>query len=334
MSSIKIAIIGCGKQAEKHIKGFQAAGNTEVVLADVNPSIARSLADAQRLTYYDSIDEVLSLGSLDAVDLCTPTPTHYPLICQALRAGKHVFCEKPMCESVEQAKEIQVLENQTSCFVQIGYIYKYASDFKIAAEELSLCGDSVLGRPLSAFFRIGGRGSHQLWKHMKDQGGGAIREMLVHMLDLANWYFGPLDDFRLGRCDVVLRERSIQGSVEKVDAEDCILISCVGKDGVQINFQGDMLSGTFSQYVEVQGENGAFMGSIKPIFQSFVDLSQPTAGYSQGVTILPSEPVNLYEEQMKDFAEAVRSGVPPLKNTVKESIEVMTYLGEIEELVR
>src|SRR5260221_9464594 len=104
--------------------------------------------------------------------------------------------------------------------------------------------------------RIGGRGSAALWKHRRAEGGGAINEMLVHMLDLAVWYFGPIERAELMMEDVFRPQRVIGGKTESVDAEDFVLARFWTRGGIPVVIQADLLTPSFTQMIEIQGDNG------------------------------------------------------------------------------
>lgn len=222
MNNIKVALIGCGKQAPKHISGLRKVPGVEIILADVQPAVAQELAAKEKLPWVASPDEVFVDPTIQAVDICTPTPTHAGLIMQALSTGKDFFCEKPLCQTAEEARSIAAKTTETGRIGMVGFVYRFAPVFELGHQILDgvAAGGSspTLGKIVTAFFRLGGRGSHQLWKHRRATGGGAISEMLVHMLDLAMWYFGPISETELLTCDLLRPTRMIHGHLEQVDA--------------------------------------------------------------------------------------------------------------------
>ncbi|MDD3230429.1 MAG: Gfo/Idh/MocA family oxidoreductase [Oscillospiraceae bacterium] len=329
-TKLKIALLGCGKQSEKHLSGLQQFEDIEIVLADLNLEAAKALAEKVQLSYVENPEGIFDDSSIEAVDICTPTPSHFPLIKSALTSGKHVFCEKPLCETLEEAVVIRDLEKSSGCHVLVGYIYRYAPAFSCASQMLAKGAKGGIGTPLAAFYRIGGRGNHQKWKHMAATGGGAISEMLVHMLDLAHWHLGPLTDIAVDKCAIKKNERVVGGETFISDAEDYIQVSCKGKDGCDISFLSDMISGEFIQYAEIQAEEGAFFGSIRPDIAAY-QTSIGNCGTPAGRKALDLEHVNLYLQQMKAFVTMVRTGDAPISNTVEDSIYIMEYLKDIKE---
>jgi myo-inositol 2-dehydrogenase / D-chiro-inositol 1-dehydrogenase len=182
---------------------------------------------------------------------------------------------------------------------------------------------------LSAFFSLGGRGEHKIWKHQKATGGGAINEMLVHMVDLANWYFGPLQDIQVISCDLRAPQRIIDGQEVSADAEDYVLLQCVGNNGIRVLFQADLITPAFIQYVEVQTENGTFMGSIQPDMPSYVFLKKDSGGFSAGKTVLNYGRRNVLDIQMLNFVHAIIKREVPDRNTIADSLELAKNMAEI-----
>ena len=94
----KIGIIGCGKIAQvRHIPEY--ADHTQAELAgyyDLNTERAKELADRYGGTVYSSYEELLADPSIDAVSVCVANNAHAKITIEALHAGKHVLCEKPM----------------------------------------------------------------------------------------------------------------------------------------------------------------------------------------------------------------------------------------------
>ena len=105
-NEVRVAVLGCGKQAPKHIKGLRSAPGVQIVLADIRPEFARNLAEQENLPWVSSLDEVFADPGIHAVDICTPTPSHPELILAAIRNGKDYFCEKPLSESSAIARQV------------------------------------------------------------------------------------------------------------------------------------------------------------------------------------------------------------------------------------
>ena len=300
-----IAIIGCGKQAEKHLKSLRKLQDINITVADQNPAQAEALAHIYGVCVA-SVDEVLKNPSLQGVVICTPTLAHTALILQAFSYGKDVFCEKPLCTTIGEAQLIVEKSSDSGRYGLVGYVYRYSPVFRFIHEILQKPSNiSPLGHPVMATMRIGGRGSHQLWKHCRSSDGGAINEMFVHMLDLALWLFGDVADAKLIRKSLLRPIREIQGTPHEVDAEDFVLAELVMKSGMHIYIQADLLTPGFSQHIEIQGDQGSFIGAIQPEIPARLFCSRPIGSYKEGWNPLNIPFVNLLDEQMNHFVRLI-----------------------------
>lgn len=333
--NIKIGIIGCGKQAPKHIAGLQAAPGVELVISDLKQSRSENLAQKAGLQWVPDPHEFFVDPSIDAVDICTPTPSHYDLVCQAIDAGKDYFVEKPLCETPEQARRLIRLTKKSSRWGMVGYLYRFVPVFDQAKKffpETPKTGESrVLGKVVAANFRIGGRGSHRVWKHRKATGGGAINEMMVHMLDLAIWYFGPVSSAQVPVNKLLRPHRMIRDKLREVDAEDYVVALLTMATGVEVMIQADLVTPGFTQFVEIQGDNGTFMGSIQSEMPSFLYCREPVDGFKPGRNYLHFGAVNLFEAQMAEFINAVRQRKKPTRSTLSDSILVLEAMQMIRD---
>ena len=332
---LRIALIGCGRQAPKHLSGLSTVPGVEVVLSDLHMEHAQELGREQNLPWA-TIDEVMADDTVDAVDICSPVASHAGLVRRAVEAGKDFFCEKPLCPELAEARELEALVREHARIGMVGYIYRYAPAFITGKRMMPDCRQGevsrespVLGPVLNASFRLGGAGNHKLWKHRRAEGGGAINEMLVHMVDLALWYFGEVESAELLVDECMLPRRRFGDTEYDVDAEDFVLVRLRMASGVDVLCQADLMSPAFTQRMEIQGENATLMGSIQPDMPSFVYCKEGRGGYEAGTTPLDAGPVNLYETQMNLFAHAVRERDTTDLCTVEDSVRLLEVLEQI-----
>jgi predicted dehydrogenase len=118
---VNVAVVGLGFMGVTHLKAYQQIKGARIaavcdsVRAPVNgilPGVSGNIHGAdvldlgRKLRVYTKLDEVLADPGVDLVDLCVPTPLHVPLAIAALKAGKHVVCEKPLARTAVQAGKI------------------------------------------------------------------------------------------------------------------------------------------------------------------------------------------------------------------------------------
>ena len=102
----RIAVIGVGQIGKVHLQNYRAVANAEIVaIADSDEAEARRVADHFNIpSFYGDAHSLLARDDIDAVDICLHNNLHMPYTVAALKAGKHVYCEKPMAGSYRDAK--------------------------------------------------------------------------------------------------------------------------------------------------------------------------------------------------------------------------------------
>ncbi|MBO5888995.1 MAG: Gfo/Idh/MocA family oxidoreductase [Clostridia bacterium] len=108
MKKLNVAIIGLGYIGESHIEAVHRLGFCNLYgVYDANMETAKAKSEYYGIPKcYNSIEELLADPNVDAVHNCTPTMLHHKINCQILEAGKHLFSEKPLCTTKEEAEEL------------------------------------------------------------------------------------------------------------------------------------------------------------------------------------------------------------------------------------
>ncbi|HEY0162923.1 MAG TPA: Gfo/Idh/MocA family oxidoreductase [Edaphobacter sp.] len=108
---LKTAVVGTGFMGRVHLEALRRVEHVEVIaVVGRQLAAAKSLADAYDVpAAYDDYHEVLKIAELDAIHICTPNATHYPIAKAALEAGKNILCEKPVAVSSAEAEELTAL---------------------------------------------------------------------------------------------------------------------------------------------------------------------------------------------------------------------------------
>lgn len=131
--TIKIGIIGSGGIARHHASDFKRIPGAEIVaVADIVPGKAQQFIEANGLTAakaYESHEALLE-QDLDGVSICTLHVAHHRTTVDALRAGKHVLVEKPMCASLEQAVDMVKAGKESGKILTIGFQPRYDPNMK------------------------------------------------------------------------------------------------------------------------------------------------------------------------------------------------------------
>ena len=177
--ALKIGFIGAGFIAGVHRRNLEQDPRVELAgIYDVDPGRAGALATA-------SLDELFA--QCDAVYVTSPNTTHEDMALSALEAGKHVFCEKPMGVTLEQAHRIHAAASAASTVFQVGFNRRFANAYRRAK---ALMGAS----PVHCAHIKMNRGEllNPVWTGDESVTGGFLYETPIHMFDMMRFQCGEI----------------------------------------------------------------------------------------------------------------------------------------------
>ncbi len=166
---MRIGLLGAGHLGKIHLKCILASGCWDLVgIYEPDDKNAASAVAQYGVKRFKSLDALLAAS--DAVDIVTPTPTHFKLATKALSAGKHVFVEKPVTETVAQGKKLLQLAEAQGLKVQVGHVERFNPAFT-ALGGMTLNPMFIEGHRLATFQPRGTDVS-------------VILDLMIHDLDL------------------------------------------------------------------------------------------------------------------------------------------------------
>ena len=180
MKSLGVGVIGVGAWGKNHVRVFSELEDVNLVaVTDRDSSRAKMLAKKHNATHFAQTDDLLKRDDIDAVTICTPTVTHADLALEAIAAGKHVLIEKPMTDTVQQAKRIIEAAKAANVMLMVGFVERFNPSVHTAAQVIDQgkVGELVLGsaRRLGPF--VPGRVADI----------GIIKDMAIHDIDIARF---------------------------------------------------------------------------------------------------------------------------------------------------
>ena len=186
---VKVGIIGTGGISRMHIEGYQKCPNAEVVAAcDIVPERVEAAGEKFGIPHrFTSVGRLLAMKEIDAVSVCTPNYDHMRSAVKALRAGKHVLCEKPIAMSALQGQRMIDAARKARRKLQIGLDKRFSSQVLYLKKVID---SGRIGKPYYARSRsIRRRGvpSWGVFGQKKLQGGGPLIDIGVHAIDFT-WY--------------------------------------------------------------------------------------------------------------------------------------------------
>lgn len=126
-----LGIVGAGRIARVHAANEASLDEFRLVaVADVNPAAARAIADEFSCAALGGAGELLSRRDVSAVLITTPPDTHADLVAAAAGAGKHVFCEKPLAQTVSDARRAVEACERAGVVLQVGYNRRFDENFR------------------------------------------------------------------------------------------------------------------------------------------------------------------------------------------------------------
>ncbi|MDO5737833.1 MAG: Gfo/Idh/MocA family oxidoreductase [Eubacteriales bacterium] len=207
-NEINVVLFGCGRAGQKHLQAIklQSSLGRLRLLAVVDPKLGRT--EISGVPVYKEMEELLAaqgtrLFGQDFASLpsarpifayATPAGNHPTELVQAISYGAHVFMEKPVALTVEDAIKLQKLSaeaKQQGLKIVVGHVYRYLPPFPALAEDLHR---GLYGAPILAEVKIhwGHDASYYApaWRGKILSDGGAVLNQGIHGLDLANWLLG------------------------------------------------------------------------------------------------------------------------------------------------
>ncbi|MGB9608103.1 MAG: Gfo/Idh/MocA family protein, partial [bacterium] len=148
---LKVGIIGAGTMGRMHSEAWTNTGRVEIVgIYDVNKSYAEALA-SRYSTKAVELNQLLK--EADIVDVCTPTHTHHQYVIAAARAGKHIFCEKPLARTLEQGEEMIKEVEKAGVKFMVGQVLRWFPEYRKAKMMIE---EGAIGKPIIARTTRGG----------------------------------------------------------------------------------------------------------------------------------------------------------------------------------
>ncbi|WP_199617377.1 Gfo/Idh/MocA family protein [Paenibacillus alkalitolerans] len=188
MSKLKIAVIGAGSISDLHLQAYEKNPEVEIyAICDLNEARAKEKADKYGASkVFTDYRELLAQPEIHAVSVCTWNNSHAAISIAALDAGKHVLCEKPLCQTVEEALEVEKAVRRSGRLLQVGFVRRYSSNTQVLKQFIDQgeLGDIYYAKA-SCLRRLGNPGG---WFSDKDRsGGGPVIDLGVHIIDVC-WY--------------------------------------------------------------------------------------------------------------------------------------------------
>jgi UDP-N-acetylglucosamine 3-dehydrogenase len=205
LDTAKLGIIGLGYIGKIHLRhGLKLKNANIVAVSDISE---KALAKAMGIKKtYNNYELLLKDPEINAVVIALPTHLHLQCAKKAAEAKKHIFLEKPMARTVEEAKEIISAAEKNSVKLMMGYPMRFDTSFRDLKEEIN---NGTLGdiEVVNANYVSTGPFFHRAdgyspvpvpewWFNKELTGGGVLIDLGSHIINLLRWLFGEITDIR------------------------------------------------------------------------------------------------------------------------------------------
>ncbi|MEP0369140.1 MAG: Gfo/Idh/MocA family oxidoreductase [Cyclobacteriaceae bacterium] len=247
---LKFGIVGCGRIAERHAGHISRLASL-VAVCDPNLPKAQRLGETHEASYYASIEEMLSNnGDMDVVAVCSPNGLHAAHSIQALKAGFHVLCEKPMAINAYDCGEMIKAAESANRRLFIVKQNRFNPAVSVIKQVLD---DGKLGKlhsiQLSCFWnRNFNYYENSDWKGSKEMDGGTLFTQFSHFLDLLYWMVGDVES-----AQAVIENYMHDGVIEFEDSGVATLkfhSGAIGTINYTVNSYGKNMEGSLTLFGE------------------------------------------------------------------------------------
>lgn len=296
--TLRFAILGAGRIGQVHARAVAATdGATLVAIADPVAAAAQAVAGKYGCDIR-TIDAIRDSADVDAVAICTPTDTHADLIEQFARAGKAVFCEKPVDLSLTRVKQcLKVVEDEKATLM-VGFQRRFDPDFMALKQAID---DGQIGTVEMVTLTSRDPGAPPA-DYIK-RSGGIFRDMTIHDFDVARWLLGE-EIATVQAAASVLTDPAIK-ELGDYDSVNVILTTASGKQ-CTINNTRRATYG-YDQRIEVHGSAGSV--SAENHREARIEIAN-ASGYTRPplLNFFMSRYTAAYANEIAAFVDAVTRG--------------------------
>ena len=246
--TVRFGVLGAGRIGQVHARAIASVEGADLVAIAEPVDAAAKAAQARFGCELRTIDQIAASDDIDAVVICTPTDTHADLIEQFARAGKAVFCEKPVDLNVDRVKQALATVEAEGATLMVGFNRRFDPDFmavkaaidagRIGAVEMVTITSRDPGAPPYDYIRVS---------------GGIFRDMTIHDFDMARWLLGEEVETVTAQASVLTDPKI--GELGDYDSVNVILRTASGKQCVITNSR--RASYGYDQRIEVLGSAGS-----------------------------------------------------------------------------
>lgn len=245
-----VAVVGGGIGRSHIVEGYETNKDRFKVLAicDLDATRRNGLADEFGVECrVEKFDDLLAMDDLDIIDVCTPPMLHFPMVIAALRAGKHVICEKPLVGSLAEVDAVMEEEQRSKGKLMPVFQYRFGNGIQQAKAiiDAGIAGKPYVGT-VETLWRRGPDYYSVPWRgKWKSELGGVLMTHAIHPHDIFTYLMGDIKSL-FGR---------VATRVNAIEVEDCISASVELQSGALGSFTATLGSADEISRIRLAFEN-------------------------------------------------------------------------------
>lgn len=343
MEKIKVGIIGAGSISECHIAGYKALDNVELyAVCDINEQRAHNCSKKYDIKHvFKDYNEMLKLVELDAVSVCTWNSVHAPAAIAALKAGKHVLCEKPMAMNTMEALEMENAAKKAGKLLMIGFVRRFGNDTKVLKDfiENGMMGDIYYAKA-SYLRRFGCPGGW--FGDKKRSGGGPMIDLGVHVIDLVRFLMNKPKAVsvtgatfgKLGTRSNIKQEKGYVAADagDVFDVEDMAVAMVKFDTGAVLHVETSFSLNIKKDVGDIELFGSKSGAKLDPKLEFYSEMNN----YLVDVTPAHETALSfngLFEKEIAHFVDCVSKGIECI-SPVEEGVEIMKIIDAVYESAR
>jgi predicted dehydrogenase len=307
--------------------------------------------------YETDYHRLLERDDVDLIDVATPGNTHHEIAVAALEAGKHVLCEKPLANTLEEAREMLEAAEAAGVVNMVCFNYRRAPAVQLAK---TLVDEGRLGeiRHWRAVYLqdfILDPEFPLIWRFNKEvAGSGALGDLGAHLIDLAHFLVGPIEEV-IGATETFIRERPLEPGGDgtgPVTVDDAAAFLARFENGAMGTFEATRLAPGRKNHnsFEINGSNGSLVFDLERMNELevyFADDPPEAQGFRRILVTEPDHPYvgawwppghiigyeHTFVHTMKDLLDGISAGKSP-DPTFEDGFRCQAVLDAVERSVQ
>ncbi len=321
MKTIKIAVVGLGLMGERHAFGYDKMPLVELkAVCDINKERGEALAKQLHANYYADLETMLKVEELDGVDIVLPDNMHLEAVELAVKYNKHIFVEKPIASTLEDAKKIYAITKDYQKTFMVGHILRFDPRYAGARETVR---NGKIGKGMSFYARRNSPIAGPLhYKGFTDLG----MHVMVHDIDAIQWIMGSKISsvFAKGKSEI-LKEYHMTDCIQALVTLENNVTGCLEASWILPN----TLPGSIDDKLEIIGSRGVIYTNSCDSGLMVVDESRADAPDSRHWPDLNGMISGALYEELTAFINCIYRGQPSIINAFDafSAVKVVDAIG-------